>query len=390
MKRLFLTLIAVIFAFTAWNCHDNNNKTSRNLTVSTTTISGAPASLATVVAVANNPTSDIIIQSGALTAGGGFSITLPGTLDQSFLRLFYPTSGDIPAGVEISDPDARYVPVFFRCNDSGGEQIGWLTNEKTTLTTVTEVLYWYFDRDITIRGTYTDLQEITLDLTLRKGWNKISVFTNAEENTVLLTCPLPTGTSADWIFNFETQQAVVLTDVAFIGDATDLASTVAVSDEQFDLAIANGVYTAGSNVFSIVLPAVVDDPDAFRTFNGDIPSGLIITDIEARFFILQFTGRNSDGDNINDLFNRTVSGDITTGLYYFYFDRDVTLMGVESSGSSSFIYNLRFRAGWNKILVVSDTANSTEIYTMPIPLGTPDVGWIFGNPPTTVNQFLGI
>lgn len=378
MKKLFFTFAVAVLAFTA--CNNDNGNTPRGFLISTPAVTGGPAvGLSRLDVVANNGITDVLIKTAVVT-NTGFSMTLPGKpSDLSALAPFYATAADVPMGVTISNLSAEYFQIEFR-GFAGSIELGSLMYENTTTTTATEILYWYVDRKVSITGNYTaDGLRTVYKLDLEKGWNRVVWVMDATNNTLTLTSILPGGTYVSWNFHPDAPLSLTLSDVEFTGIVTDLNTIVAYPLDFEDITIATATYTPGSSLFSITLPAVPSDLTALSPFFenvGDVPAGILTSDLAAQTFALGFRGNDVDGNLNGYLFNQTIDGSITTDILYVYVDRNVTITGSYTDDSTIITYNMRLRKGWNKVVQISNSANDTVKFTSPLPNGT-NVGWVY-------------
>jgi len=125
-------------------------------------------------------------------SNGGFTISLPTTLDSRFLWLL----GDIYGTTfTFSDRNARITHFFdgtprIRAFDSDGNLLGFLWNELEGENWWVDMEIVYADRDVTIIGTYTYSCEYegwteteTWSVSLRRGWNKIYIVDKSTETS---------------------------------------------------------------------------------------------------------------------------------------------------------------------------------------------------------------
>lgn len=379
MKKLFLTFTVAALAFTACNNNDNNFTPVSDLPITSGTVSSAPTTLMTVAAVADNQISTIIIKSASFVQGTGFSMTLPGILpNQTILRPFYATVNDIPTGVTISNRAARYVPVFFRGNDVSGNEIGVLTYENITATTETDILYWYVDRHVEIMGTYTntDNQFVTYNLTLSRGWNKISVHTDAEHSTVTYTSPITGQITADWRFNSEIAMDLPLSAIPYTG--TDITNFITLSAYTGTAKIVDGTLATAPTTFTITLPAAPNSASLatlipFYATAGDVPEGVIIDNMAAKYFNVNFVGYDAAPAINGYLVNQSgLVGPNITRILYWYVDSEVTIIGNDLL--NQVVWNVHLMPGWNQVLRSASASSLT--YTSPLPTAT-NIPWIY-------------
>jgi hypothetical protein len=108
-------------------------------------------------------------------SNGGFTLTLPATLDDKFLRNL--VAGDIPTGITISDRNAKVSEgIWFRAYNSDGScHVGSFWYSKKDENSDAEVIFTYADRDVII--TSTAREDEIYNVSLKRGWNKIYITT---------------------------------------------------------------------------------------------------------------------------------------------------------------------------------------------------------------------
>lgn len=196
MKKLFLTLATITLIFTACSS-DNGGGTPepKGTTVTASSVAGATTEITTVKAVNSD---DKVIATGTFK-DGGFSITLPATLDASMLQPMF--SGKIN-GVYVSANDAKGTWAYFR-GYAGNRELGIFALYNYADGNYQSFDYLYIDRDLRISGSYSasNGQVETYDMKLNKGWNKVLYSYNSSTKIVKYTFPTPAGTDAGWIFS---------------------------------------------------------------------------------------------------------------------------------------------------------------------------------------------
>jgi len=125
---------------------------------------------------------------------GGFTITLPATLDDKFL-FSNPFSRLEASGFTISDKNARVTHFFdgmtVLANSGDNEIIGlFVHRDLNNFDAHLEGFFMYADRDVTITGTHRSVTPGGLNHTetwlvfLRKGWNKVYFKGTSEEQEI--------------------------------------------------------------------------------------------------------------------------------------------------------------------------------------------------------------
>ena len=129
----------------------------------------------------------------------GFKLTLPATLDSKYLS----TIGDAPAGVNVSNPNAKVRETdYFSAYDKNDNRIGMLfiSVEETTNRRV-KATYLYADRSFSITGSYTEENTTeTFDCSLKRGWNTIYSIEESGDGCSYFT--LTTKKTSDVTFNW--------------------------------------------------------------------------------------------------------------------------------------------------------------------------------------------
>lgn len=198
MKKLFFTLAVAAMAFTA--CEVDND-TAHDLMIRAT-VTDASDDLVKVTAA--SAFSGVRLGTVSFT-NGGFTMTLPAIPPAEALESMNPLKdlfedyidgepvNHFPGEIDISDPDAQYFRVYFGGADNKNYLIGDIQNRDAN----NNIYYWYVDRNVTIKGAYTNYGTFTYDLTFRKGWNRIlESIDGATTTTISASC----GTDTGWIF----------------------------------------------------------------------------------------------------------------------------------------------------------------------------------------------
>jgi len=105
-------------------------------------------------------------------SAGKFSITLPKP-DAKYLKLL--DDGTVPEGVVISDKTAQYVSAEFYARKSGSYST-YVALQNYTGTSEIWVSYMYVDKNVSITGSYTEIEDgdtyvYNYNAQLKKGWN---------------------------------------------------------------------------------------------------------------------------------------------------------------------------------------------------------------------------
>lgn len=373
MKKLLLAFAVAALAFTGCKKDTINENPPQNLTVTTTSVTDAPTDLARVDAIAKSGATDILIASGAYS-NGGFMMTLPGTpANMEALKPLYNSTADIPEGITTSDIKAKYFQIDFRGKDLTNVDLGSLMLESTDSNIHSEILYWYFDRDVKVLGTFTKAG-LTNDykLHLTKGWNRVVRSTNATTKTVTLTSPVSSGAPTTWLFHPGTPQSIVFTAIPFADEIDNLSSLTANPVGFPTVEIANG--TLEANTFTMTLPANPADQTALAAFfGGTTPTGILLGDSNAKYFEIEFSGYNSTDVLSGHLVNQTTPPD-SPEIVYWFMDKEVAILGSYVDGENTITYNTWLKTGWNKVLVT--TTATTVTYASPLPGGTA-IDWTF-------------
>ncbi|GHT22931.1 hypothetical protein FACS189430_05450 [Bacteroidia bacterium] len=162
-------LTAAVFVCTpACNKDDDDNGGSPVSSINATVENGA--SYNSKVDSVKAPTYNgkwVIIAKGKY-AEGKFQMDLPATVPAECLRTMFDM-----AGVNVSNKNVKRftIPQFSAYKE--GKAIGYFsyTNADKTV----EVLYWFVDADVTVKGSHTEDDGDTenYDLNLKKGWNEV-------------------------------------------------------------------------------------------------------------------------------------------------------------------------------------------------------------------------
>jgi len=140
----------------------------------------------TATVVNGNDYNDLISRVGAVTrannsletiatsawSSGGFTITLPETLESRFLWSIESEFEDMPH-VIISDRNARISSAEIEAFDDQNNVVGVFMNIREDENLFVMTILAYADRDVSQIG--SDGYDQTWNLSLRRGWNKIYV-----------------------------------------------------------------------------------------------------------------------------------------------------------------------------------------------------------------------
>jgi len=187
-------------------------------------------------------------------SNGGFTITLPETLNTKFLTPVL-EAFDQDQTIDISDISARWaVWNGFRAYNEQGRRVGRIHNkmggcagwndvmcgDNTCWAHAFEMFFVYADRDVTTAGELTFNNEygsstFNINMQLRAGWNKLYQTIEREEtngrhdNTALSTEPI---SGLYWSFNIDTivcVQNIVLSQTRvylFVGNSLAVTATI--------------------------------------------------------------------------------------------------------------------------------------------------------------------
>ena len=104
---------------------------------------------------------------------GGFKADLPATMPDNLLRRLIDTG--IDDGVTVSNPDAKCTSIIIYAYNADGRRIGKISCLKEN----TEMTFLYADSDVTASGNLeTGRTTTSINISLRKGWNKVYVTIN--------------------------------------------------------------------------------------------------------------------------------------------------------------------------------------------------------------------
>jgi len=126
---------------------------------------------------------------------GGFKMTLPATVDASLLYSMSDEE-DAPEGIIFSDPNVRACAVDCFGAYKNEEYFDDLIQISVNILTfsMTQSMYMYADRDVTITGTVEDEEEgmtVTYSVNMKKGWNVVYMSMNFMTDTITLTTTPP-------------------------------------------------------------------------------------------------------------------------------------------------------------------------------------------------------
>jgi len=148
-------------------------------------------------------------------ANGGFTITLPATLDAKYLETFEEFSEDgIPAGINVSDKNAKVLSgLSLAAANSNGSSNSGLIYGKVGSNSYTMVTFMYADRDVTVTGSYKEeleggyTDEEHANVSLKKGWNRVymtSTETKTSDKSEITTKPV---SGVKWYFEEDFEDA---------------------------------------------------------------------------------------------------------------------------------------------------------------------------------------
>ena len=197
MKNIFNTLglFIAIFAVTVFTSCNNDNEPNNNaqeFTITANNVQGSGVNrIATVEAILlyledwddGSIRIETFVLGEAPFQNRGFSVTLSTEIPNLFLY----SIEELEWGGElaISNRNANFVFLsvesVFGALDSDGNRIGHIGKFAETNTAYYSAFWIYTDRNVTIRGSFTERSWTThFDLNLRSGWN--AVFLRAERN----------------------------------------------------------------------------------------------------------------------------------------------------------------------------------------------------------------
>ena len=179
MKKAIFTLAAFIFAATIFTGCSKDEDEGSAVTINATVENGASYSttIDDVKAVIVEGDSIITVAASGNYTNGGFSLTLPKSVDAKYLSVM---DDDMPEGITISNLKVKGCGINFYGYKSG-EIVGMFQNGKieNEMFTAAES-YLFVDGNITISGGSTETADLlgmpvtvktNYNLTLKKGWN---------------------------------------------------------------------------------------------------------------------------------------------------------------------------------------------------------------------------
>jgi len=138
---------------------------------------------------------DVIAQAPFIN--GGFTLKLPETLADEYLFLL---SQDAPETVTISDRNAMVYSEFLEAYNKNGKFVGYIgfIGIDYNRPTYYEAVWFYADGDFYFTGKH---EQMTFNVSLKKGWNVIYfVFDFVDETELLTSTPPPADIRMRWHF----------------------------------------------------------------------------------------------------------------------------------------------------------------------------------------------
>ena len=181
LKKLALLPLFCGFILTSACSNDDENSNDNNNDIPTSWFDGT----ITATVVNGNDYNDLIYRVvaricccfGETTSGswsnGGFTLTLPATLDSRYLADWFENEENIV----MSDRNARMNrELDLRAYNSDGEEVGDFMLSKEDGDKFVWVFFVYTDRDVTITGTTNDSEiQLIYNLSLKRGWNRVYI-----------------------------------------------------------------------------------------------------------------------------------------------------------------------------------------------------------------------
>lgn len=183
MKKLIFILAACVGIAPFFTSCDKADDEASALKITATVTDGASynALVDEVKALVLNDDETADVLASCTYANGGFSLTLPGTVDEQYLSKI---DMDEPEEIKISDTEVMGCGVDFYAYKSGVEAGALELSYTDGLTTYASAGYLYVTGKTTISGTYAETEEMlgvpvsvktTYNLSLKKGWNVVYV-----------------------------------------------------------------------------------------------------------------------------------------------------------------------------------------------------------------------
>jgi len=210
MKKLLkkLALLPLFCGFILTSACSNDDENGNDIptswfdgTITATVVNGNDyndlISRVEAVTWANN--SRETIATGAWSSGG-FTITLPATLESRFLWSIESEFEDMPH-VTISDRNARISDTEIEAFDDQNNVVGVFMNIREDENLFVMTILAYADRDVSLIGTDEgDGYRQTWNLSLRRGWNKIYVVERETATGYIISYTTEAVNSLRWYF----------------------------------------------------------------------------------------------------------------------------------------------------------------------------------------------
>jgi len=338
-------------------------------------------------------------------ANGGFTITLPQTVDNKYLRPFtemFLGRDDDYFTIECDDITISDVNALSSLGnslnisgfDANGEGFDFLICAKIDNNSMMcSAMPIYVDRDVTITGEYSysyeeHKQTITFSLSLKKGWNMVyakstETFTEiGRENRDELSTKAISGLK--WYFYNDprgenyTSGALDLNATVENGNAynSQVSKVVAYTfydndygDEHILLALASGNYNNGG--FSLKLPGTFNPFYSYVKDFQHYDDNIHISDRNARALTFsdhyEFEAFDNNGKFFDKLRYVKSEANIWTRVEFWIADRDFTITGSDYNST----YDMSLKKGCNIVYVTY--ASKYEYTTIPVN----DMKWYF-------------
>jgi len=135
---------------------------------------------------------------------GGFTLSLPKTIENQYLELLF-EEDEIPDAIKISDVNTKFCYLLIVAYQSGtkaGEfEYKYLSADETV---EIRAFYMYIDRDCSIKGSYTEIDEDetyrTYNVSLKKGWNIMYVYSRWTESGLRSEATSSVQSGLKWYF----------------------------------------------------------------------------------------------------------------------------------------------------------------------------------------------
>jgi len=327
-------------------------------------------------------------------SNGGFTVTLPTTLQDRFLF----NLDDILDldNFTVSDRTARVSMLnglWIDAFGSNGDIIGSFWNNRETENSWAAMFFMYADRNVTITGTDQGaMWRETTNLSLRRGWNRVFIEERDSmgwELSVVTTTPI---SGLRWYFNCwdcngnqpppNGGQRITINANVEGSNQLSFVSRVRATEgwDNTRETIAQGNFVSSGNTnFTLTLaqtpswqnlwPVAWIEEYGFNVSNRDanISEGFSIRGYSST------SGAFSDTDLAGffweEFFESNATGGTSMWAFYIYADRNVEIFGEISGGWDGWTWlermEISLRRGWNKVFEIGEWCEmmQTETFT---------------------------